>query len=386
MATVEYRMFFDNNPADQDTLDRFEEIVVEQEVDMMWEARLQMPVRVDDKGHWDGEKESFVQPYTRVRIEVKVDDRPFVPLIDGPVTEVQNPRDSKPGRSFVTLVVHDDSVLLDQEESVDRYEQGSDSDVARQIFGEVLTGPPDIEDTAPQPDNPSNVVVRRGTRMHLLRALARRHDMHAYVLPGDQPGRSVGSFKKFPTRPAPELPALVLLGDGQNFTTLDSRRNARGPSNVSAATLSIKDKRITSASAAPSAAQLMGDAPAVNPGPNTPTRMLPPGHNDATDPDDRARAEASRLSLASSATGQVLPFCYGGVLRPYRVVPVNVSDSDLSTNYLVTKVTHKLNRSTYDQSFRIRSNAVSASRGGSPAGPQPSASASVGFNVQGSLI
>lgn len=386
MPTVEYRMFFDNDPADQETLDRFEEIVVEQEVDMMWEARLQIPVCVDDKGHWDGEKESFVQPYTRVRVEVKVGDRPFVPLIDGPITEVHNPRDSMPGQSSVTLVVHDDSVLLHQEESVERYEQGNDSDIARQIFGEVLTGPPDIEDTSAQPQNPSNVVIRRGTQMQLLRALARRHDMHAYVLPGDQPGQSVGSFKTFPTRPDPDLPALVLLGDDQNFTSLNLRRNARGPSKVNASTLSIKDKQLTSASAAPSDAAPMGDAPSVAESANTPTRMLPPGHNDSVSPEDRTKAEASKLSLASSATGQVLPFCYGGVLRPYRVVPVNVSDSDLSANYLVTKVKHTLNRSNYEQSFSIKSNAVSKAKGGTPSGPQPSASVNVSFNVQGSLI
>ena len=386
MATVEYRLFFNDEPADQERLDLFERIVVEQEVDVMWEARLEMPVCVDDKGHWDGEKEDFLQPYTRVRVEVKVGEKPFVPLIDGPVTEVVTPRDSQPGRSSVTLVVHDDSVLLDQEESIADFPNKSDSEIAEQIFGDVLTGKPDVEKTPPQPDNPTNVVIQRGTQMQLLRALARRHDKHAYVLPGEEPGKSVGSFKTFPTEPDSELPMLILLGEDRNFTSLNLRRNARGPANVRAATLSIKDKKITTGRAAPTDAQLMGDAPAVAAAGNTPTRVLPPGQSDLVDVNDRARAAASKLSLASRATGEVLPFCYGGVLRPYRVVPVNVSDSDLSANYLLTKVTHTLDRSNYKQSFSMKGNSVSKAAGGSMGAPQASASFSISFNIQGSIF
>jgi hypothetical protein len=385
MPAVEYRMFFDNDPADRERLDKFEEIVVEQEVDMMWEARLKMPVRADGAGHWEGEDEPFVQPFTRVRVEVCVGARPFVPLIDGLITEVVAPRDSQPGRSSVTLVVHDDGVLLDQEESVVLYEEMTDSDIARQLFGAALTGPPDVEDTPAQPDNPSNVVMQRGTPMQLLRRLARRHGMHAYVLPGESPGQSVGSFKTFTTEADPDLPMLVLLGDGRNLARLQPRRNARGPANVRGATVSIKDKRIITSSAAPSDATLMGDAPAVEGGANTPTRLLPPGQNDVVDLDRRTRGAASNLALASEATGSVLPFAYGGVLRPYRVVPVNVSDSNLSVNYLITQVRHTLNRSVYDQSFTLRSNAVSAAQGGAPSGPQASAAA-VGFNTQGSIF
>ena len=101
---------------------------------------------------------------------------------------------------------------------------------------------------------------------------------------------------------------------------------------------------------------------------------------------DRALAAASKLSLASKATGEVLPFCYGGVLRPYRVVPVNVSDSDLSANYLLTKVTHTLDRSNYKQSFSMKGNSVSKAAGGSMGAPQASASFSISFNIQGSIF
>ena len=390
MASVFYRLFFDNEAADQKRLDLFEEIKVRQEVDMMWEARLEMPVVMDARGKWSGEDEPFLQPYTRVRVEVKVGDKPFVPLIDGPITKVVAPRDPQPGANAVTLVVHDDSVFLDQEEKVERFEDMADSAIASRVFSEIsqLSGPSDIEQTPPQPDNPARATVQRGTKMQVLRALARRHHMHAYVLPGPTPGASIGSFKAFPTA-TDGLPALVFVGDDRNLERFDPRTDARRPADVRAATLSLRDKRIITSRASQTDAPLQGDAPAVDAGANRPSRLLPPGHSDTVDLDQRTRAEAERLSLATDAIGSVMPFYYKSVLSPYRLVPVKLSDSKLSGNYLLTRVTHTLNRSVYKQEFRARRNAASdAASGapGAPASPQAAAVFAVSFNIQGDIF
>jgi hypothetical protein len=389
MASVFYRLFFDNEAADQKRLDLFEQITVRQEVDMMWEARLEMPVVMDAQGKWSGESEPFLQPYVRVRVEVMVADKPWVPLIDGPITEVVAPRDSQPGANTVTVVVHDDSVFLDKEEKVERFDKKSDSEIASQLFSEIpqLSGPPQVEQTPAQPDNPTNSTVQRGTKMQVLRALAQRHHMHAYVLPGPAPGASIGAFKKFPTA-TDGLPELVLVGTGRNLERFDPSTDARRPADVRAATLSLRDKKIITSSSAQTDAPLQGDAPAVDAGANRPSRLLPPGHSDTVDLDQRTKAEADRLSLATDATGSIMPFYYKGVLTPYRLVPVKLSDTKLSGDYLLTRVTHTLNRSVYKQEFRARRNASSAAAAapGAPASPQPSASVSVSFNIQGGVF
>jgi len=390
MASVFYRLFFDNEAADRARLDLFEQLTVRQEVDMMWEARLEMPVVMDAKGKWSGEDEPFLQPYARVRVEVQVADKPWVPLIDGPITEVVAPRDPQPGASTVTLVVHDDSVFLDQEDSVERFEDMADSEIASRLFSEVsqLSGPPDIEDTPPQPDNPSRATVQRGTKMQVLRALARRHHMHAYVLPGPTPGASIGAFRTFPTA-TDDLPALVFVGEGRNLERFDPRTDARRPSDVRAATLSLRDKTITTSRSSQTDAPLQGDAPAVDAGANRPSRLLQPGHSDTVDLDQRTRAEAERLSLATDATGSVMPFYYKGVLSPYRLVPVKLSDSKLSGNYLLTRVTHTLDRSVYKQEFSARRNAASEATPGAAgalASPSAAAALSVSFNIQGDIF
>ena len=390
MASVFYRLFFGNEGADQKRLDLFEQLTVRQEVDMMWEARLEMPVVMDAKGKWSGENEPFLQPYARVRVEVKVGDKPFVPLIDGPITEVVAPRDPQPGANTVTVVVHDDSVFLDQEDSVERFEDMADSEIASRLFSEVaqLSGPPDIEDTPPQPDNPTRITVQRGTKMQLLRRLARRHHMHAYVLPGPTPGASIGAFRTFPTA-TDGLPPLVLVGEDRNLERFDPRTDARRPADVRASVVSLLDKQIITSRASQTDATLQGDAPAVDAGANRPTRLLPPDHGDMVDLDQLTRGEADRLSLATDATGSVMPFYYKDVLSPYRLVPVKLSDSKLSGTYLLTRVTHTLNRSVYKQEFKARRNAASEEAPGAPGAsalPQAAALFSVSFNIQGGIF
>ena len=131
---VSYKLFFDDAPASRADLDRFEEITVEQEVDMAWEARLQLPLCVDAQGQWTGDDARFARAFSRIRIEVQVGRGAFVPLIDGPVVAQDSQRRTEPGQSLLTLVVHDDSAYLNREESLERYDNLSDHEIAERIF------------------------------------------------------------------------------------------------------------------------------------------------------------------------------------------------------------------------------------------------------------
>ena len=58
---------------------------MEQEVDKAWEARIEIPICVDENGNWTGEDEDFMRSFSRGRVEIKIGDDPFVPLVDGPI-------------------------------------------------------------------------------------------------------------------------------------------------------------------------------------------------------------------------------------------------------------------------------------------------------------
>ena len=370
MPDIQYRVFFDNNPATREQLDSIEEITVEQEVDMAWEVRIAIPMCVDEKGNWKGEDEDFMRSFSRARVEIKIGDEPFVPLIDGPIVGFDSQASSEPGQSSITLLVHDDSVYLNREESVSRFENLLDHEIASQIFQQFeQIASTDIEDTpAPGSELPP-IEIQRGTAIQLLRSLAQRQGMHAYVLPGESPGKSVGAFKSFPIE-TDGLPPLVLLGSERNIETFDVTNNAQSPSNVQASTLSVTDKVVTTRTSSFRDVELLGEEAGFDDESEAATQLLPPNQGQSVDLDRAVAAEAEKSSYAFEASGSVLGFCYPAVLQPYRVVTVRAGNTSSSGDYLISKVTHTLTRSTYSQSFTMKRNARSASIGGiaDPAG------------------
>src|SRR5215213_4463848 len=173
MATIEYKMWIDGESATQDLLDKVDEIKVDQTVDKAWEAHIKIPVCVNEQGKWDGEGEAWTKTFTPIRVEVNAGDGKFVPLIDGPVVGVDSARSAQPGKSVITVVVHDDSALLNREAKIDVQQGKTDSALARQIFTETLTGTPEIDDTAPQTNQTTDAAVQNGTPMQYLRELVR---------------------------------------------------------------------------------------------------------------------------------------------------------------------------------------------------------------------
>ena len=139
-----------------------------------------------------------------MRVELDIGDGRFVPLIDGPLVSIDAALDSQPGRSTATMVVRDDSAFLNRDEEVEPpFEHRSDSDIAEELFGRFEQ----IRDTRIEgTDATPETTTRRGTVLQFLRELALASDRHAYVLPGDEPGASIGCFLPDPEGAA-ELPA-----------------------------------------------------------------------------------------------------------------------------------------------------------------------------------
>ena len=362
MPDIQYRIFFDNKPAPRSQTDRIETITVEQELDMASEARLDIPISLDVQGRWTGIDESFMQSFARVRVEIMVGKPPFVSLIDGPVIGFNSPVTFEPGQSSITLLVQDDSVFLNRQDKVLQFENLADYEIARNLFGtfEQITSL-DIEET-PLAGSTSPPVIQRGTAMQLLRFLAHRQGMHAYVLPGDMPGQSVGNFKKFPKQadPADLLPPLIVLGPDRNVQGFEVRHDAQSPANVQASILRIADKQVVTRSASFRNLERLGEVAALPEGVVPASQILLPRQGESINLERAVQAQAEKSAYAFEATGSTLEECYSGVLRPYRLVLVKMGDTPVSGVYQITKVTHSLSRSVYAQSFALRRDATSA--------------------------
>jgi hypothetical protein len=364
MPDTQYRLFFDNKPATPKQLDRVENITVEQEIDMATEARLEFPIWVDERGKWKGEDEKFMKSFSRIRVEIMVGKSPFVPLIDGPVVGAESQMSFEPGQSSITLIVQDDSVYLNREEKVYRFEKKLDHEIAQQIYSQnkfKKFARTEIDKTLSPGGTPPLPVIQRGTEMKLLRFLAKRQGMHAYVLPGDRPGESIGAFKEFPQQAdvSDLLPPLIVLGAERNVQGFDVKKNAQSASDVRASTIRLSDKKVVTRTARFRNLEVLGESAALEAGVEPAVQILPPGQGESIDLQSAVSAKAKEWAYAFEATGSTLEESYLGVLRPYRLVPIRMGDTPLSGIYQITKVTHSLTGSTYSQSFALRRNAQS---------------------------
>ena len=364
MREVRFRLYFDNEPATKDQLDQVEDISVEQQMDATWQARVTVPSYTDEKGRWTGADPRFAAPFGRIRVELNPGDGKFVPLIDGPVVGDNQDMSSQPGVSRRIVSVQDDSVYLNRADSVLRFENMLDHEIAAQVFrGVKQIATQEISaESAPATDSLPPVVMQRGTEMQLLRRLAARNGMVACVLPSDEPGGSIGVFKPLPTAPD-GLPPLVLLGADRNLASFNARNDAQAPAEATVYSLSLTDKKITPVTVSFADVDLLGQEPAAASPALAAKRMLPPG-GDAIDARARARAVASRLSFSYDVTGSVLGESYPAVLSPYRVVNVQGVEEKLTGNYLIKRVSHQLTRSVYTQTFGLIRNAQTAPAGG----------------------
>lgn len=366
MAISEYRMWFDNSPADAQRLALIEEIRIDQAIDMITEAQITLPLARDANGDWPGVLDDALQPLTRVRIEVQIGSGGFVPLIEGRVVAQRFEMGGGPNESQAVIVVNDESALMNRADRARLFEAMAPEDIAAQIFGEYGIA---AETEASGVGAPSleRVVTQRGTDFGLLRRLARAANMQVYVEPGDGPGTSTGYFRRLPTADSDDLPELVLTGAERNVNRLVLEFDALSPVVASAESIDPANLQLLSASRDASAAALMGDVASYAVA-EPEALFAEVGAAEQGELDAVTQSAVDRGAFAYSGHGEVSAEIYAGVLRPYRTVAVAGAGTLLSGQYLISEVTHHLRDQGYTQTFTLRRNAFSAAGGGLPGG------------------
>ena len=354
MSTPRFRIWFGEVAASTEELERVEEIEVIQEMDAFWEARVRMALCLDARGawlHWPGDSAAA---FSRVRIELDNGGGRFAPLIDGPLVGIDAALDSQPGRSTATIVVRDDSAFLHRDEETEPpFENRTDSEIAAELFGRFAQ----IRATRIEATSGTHETIqRRGTVMQFLRELAEVSDRHAYVLPGDKPGASIGCFLPDPAGAA-DLPPLVLIGANRNLANAAITQDPDGGERTSAQVLRVDDQGIASFETSAQDLGLMRNLPAL-PVDLVPRRLLHPKDNTRADPAAAASARARRSGYLYRLVSQVVPGCYAGTLSPYNKVRVDAGATPYSGDYLITKVTHRITPSLYTQELEAKTDSV----------------------------
>jgi len=369
MAVQELRIYLDGEPATQAQLALFREIKVDQAIAMATEAELHMLIRADGQGVWSGMQEEFAQPFSRVRVEVRIGDGDFVALIDGPIIAQHFELDAAPNRSKMVLVTQDDSVLLNRDEEVLVFENKSADEIAQEIFGKF--GLSVEADTVTMPAGGlERVMVQRGTGMQLLRQLARAHGMFVYVKPGAMPGDSIGVFQLADPGQA-DWPELQMMGKHRNINSFQAHFDALMPLKARADSVTISDLShhtvMAEAMGETGLSDSLGDMRVhemVEPG----QAILARTREQLVDIMDAAIAAYDYSSWAYTANAEVAADSYPAVLMPHHTINVAGVGAYLSGRWLVSQVSHvidlKKSVRSYTQNFTLRRNARSSGADG----------------------
>ena len=354
MSAARFRMWLGDAELSEADLARVEEIEVTQEIDKFWEARIRMTLCLDAQGRWQHRGDRTAPAFSRARVEIDPGNGSFVPLIDGPVSNFESHLDSQPGRSTVTFGVRDDSVLLNREEGTEVFENKSDSQIADEVFRSVDA----IDDVRIAPTTATHPISsRRGTKLMFLGELARANERRAYVLPGAEPGRSIGCFLPDPRRATGELPPLKLIGDARNLGDATIEEDSESPERSSGRTLRLKDGSFASFETSAADLGIGGDRPAV-PADLTPLRLLPPEAALRDDPEAAVSGRARESGYAYKLGSAVIPGCYGAALVPYVRVRIECGSTPYSGDWLIAKVVHRITPSVYTQRFEALGDAA----------------------------
>lgn len=384
MADIVYRVYFGDQSATQEQMDRILSITVTQEIDKVWEAQMKIPLCLNEQGNWSDEDEAFFESFTRIRIEIKADGENWAPLIDGPVVGNNTNMQHEPGQSEITLLVHDDSVYLNRQTSDEEVGSLTDKQIVEYLFGFAADQikATEVVELANRRENQRRERNIDGMAIRLIRTMARHYHKHAYVLPGEERGQSIGCLKDFPTEVDEDLPVMITIGEERNVNGFQAQHNAQQPATYVADSISLDDKGITSATSSFREAELMGSQEPYPDESQTGTRRLSQYADEDIDTQEAVQGQSNASLYAYEGNGSVKGSCYKGVLRPFKMVTIKAGRTQLSGNYVITKVVHQLGQDDYTQEFSVVRNATSdAEQNEGSVSGSISASVNVSFSI-----
>ena len=361
MALAAIRVYLNDLPATAEQLDLFREIRVDQAIGVATEAELEIDLTLDDEGLWSVIEEEFAQPFQRIRVEVKLGEGDFTPLIDGPIVAQRFELDAGPGNSVLTLVVHDDSVLLNQQETVVLFEDKPVQEIVEALIGSDLDA--QVQSVPDAGASQARYVVQRGTAMQLLRELARRHGMFVYVKPGQTPGRSVCVFTR-PVLTPGDTSGLLLIGEDRNIQKFSVQLDALQPLGARAGGVRISDKSLLTSEATASSLTPLGSSELHDVLAPTAVSLLSRTREEQNDLDAATAGAVDLSGFAYTATAEIDANDYDQSLSPHQVISVAGPGGYLGGNYLISRVHHVINDSSYLQSVTLKRNARSAGASG----------------------
>lgn len=292
-----------------------------------------------------------LDPFNRVVVGVLMGAMPEV-LIDGIITHHQVTPSNEPGKSTLTVTGKDVSVMLDLEEKNEQYPNQPDSVIVTQLLASYAQYGL-VPQPAPTTDIPielERVPRQHETDLKFIQRLAQKNGYVFYVEPVTF-GVSTAYWGPEARASLPQPALTTNMGQYTNVKSLNFSNDANAPVGTKG---TIVEPVTKAAIPVPSLPSLKVPPLAMKPA--TPRRtqlMRDTANQNPSSASVAAVAAATNVADAVKGQGELDAVRYGYVLRARKLVGVRGAGLNYNGLYYVRKVTHRITRGTYTQSFEL---------------------------------
>lgn len=341
-------------PAPYEVLLALSRVEVTQDVDGPEGFSLTFTVGKDKTLEYNLLNSGALQPFGRVVIGVVLGVVPEV-LIDGVITHYQLQPSNEPGRTSLTVIGRDVSVMLDLEEKNESYPNQPDFLIVTRIlatYGQYGLVP------VPTPTTDVPIILQRVPRqqetdLRFLQRLALRNGFVFYIEPLTF-GVNRAYFGPENRLGLPQPALSVDFGSSTNVKSLDFSNDGLAPVGTRGTFVEPLTKMAIPIPSLPSLR-----VPPLASSPVSARRTLQLRSSANQSPIQAALAAVSTVTTAPEAVrgeGEVDTVRYGSVLRARRLVGVRGAGRSYDGFYYVRRVTHTIERgqtSRYTQRFTL---------------------------------
>ena len=303
-------------------------------------------------------------PFNRVVLVVNFGGLPKV-LMDGVITHRELLPGTGPGTGTLTVTGEDVSVMMDLEEKFVEHPAQAETVIANLLIASYATYglipnviPPPVID---QPLPIERVPVQQGTDLAYLNQMARRFGFVFYVIAGPAPMTNTAYWGPPVREGAPQRALSVDLGAETNVQSISFRSDGLAPTQVAGTVQDRTTNQVTAVRSLGSQRPPLAASPdwLVNL-PNVRTTLFRDSGLNAMQAQARAQGVAEASTDSLTATGTLDALRYADLLTARGLVGLRGAGFQHDGLYYVKRVSHRISRGEYTQSFTLTREGVGA--------------------------
>jgi phage protein D len=362
-----YQLLVGGAPVDAALYASISSVEVEENAELPGAIQLRLPVAADGSGDLTRVNDDTFRPFANLAVVVTPEDGSPECIFDGYVLSHKLHLDRGATASSLVVWGQDASWLMNLEDKVKEWADGTDGTVANTIFGDygISPSPDNTSDDSASHTESGHTLMQRASDIQFLRQLARRNGKLCRIAAGAAAGQLTGYFAKPSLDGEPAATLTLNDPDKVMVSALDFEWDVTRPTEVAARQALFTDDSDggVSGDASDAGLSLLADRGLADFAGRAMKAMLTTAVDDAGELQMRATSLLREGGFFVRCTGDVDLAALGSVLRVGTVVQVDGAGSVHSGKYFVWSVRHAITLDAYKMTFVLVRNAV---------GPAPS--------------